>query len=158
MVAALSAIIFLLALAALLNAALGRTPMPGELKTAAIAVHLTTILLALPLGISQLLLPKGGVRHRVVGYAWLALMAVTALVSFAIHTINKGGFSPIHLLSILTLVLTPVIALRARRRDIKGHRDAVIGLMIGGLVVAGAFTFLPGRVLGQLLLGLVHPG
>ena len=155
MVAALSAIIFLLALAALLNAALGRTPMPGELKTAAIAVHLTTILLALPLGISQLLLPKGGVRHRVVGYAWLALMAVTALVSFAI---NKGGFSPIHLLSILTLVLTPVIALRARRRDIKGHRDAVIGLMIGGLVVAGAFTFIPGRVLGQLLLGLVHPG
>jgi uncharacterized membrane protein len=157
LVVVLSAVVFLLACAGLLNAAVGRAPMPRELGKAAIAVHLTTILLALPLGVSQLVLPKGTLRHRTLGYAWLALMSLTALVSFGIHSINKGGFSPIHLLSILTLTLVPVIVLRARRQDVKGHRDAVLGLMIGGLVIAGAFTFLPSRILGQLLLGLIHP-
>lgn len=155
-VAALSAIVFLLAVAGLLNLALTHAEPPRDLRKAAVIAHLATILVALPLGVSQLLLPKGTFRHRTVGYAWLALMATTAIVSFGIHTIVPGGFSPIHALSVLTLVLVPLIAWRARRHDVAGHSRTVIGLMIGGLVIAGLFTFVPGRVLGHLVAALFH--
>src|SRR5689334_20819820 len=82
------ATVFLLAAAGIANAWLARAPMPEVFRNAAVVAHLSTVLLALPLGVSQILLPKGTFRHRTVGYVWVALMTVTALVSFAIHTIN----------------------------------------------------------------------
>ncbi|MBA3812242.1 MAG: hypothetical protein H0X27_11490 [Caulobacteraceae bacterium] len=108
-------------------------------------------ILAMPLGVSQLLLPKGTMRHRAVGYVWCGLMIFTALVSFAIHGLNSGGLSSIHLFSVLTLVLVPVIIHRARTGQVAKHQRAVLGLIVGGLVIAGLFTFLPGRVLGVLV-------
>jgi uncharacterized membrane protein len=151
-----SAAILLLALAGLLNMAFARVPMPSDLRNAAVVAHLTSVLLALPLGLSQLVLPKGTIRHRTVGYIWLGLMVFTALVSFAIHVVNKHGLSPIHLFSVLTLVLAPVIALAARRGAVERHRRTVYGLMGGGLVIAGLFTFIPNRALGDLVLALIH--
>ncbi len=149
-----SVIVFLLASAALLNALLAHDPLPADLRNAAVVAHLSSILLALPLGVSQLVLPKGTFRHRTVGYIWVALMIFTALVSFGVHVINPGGFSPIHLLSILTLVVAPLIVYQARRGAVEKHRRAVLGLMIGGLAIAGLFTFLPTRALGMLVLHL----
>src|SRR5581483_8838879 len=98
------AIVFLLAVAGLGNAWLARHPMPETLRSAAVVAHLSTVLLALPLGISQLVLPKGTFRHRTVGYIWIVLMVTTAIISFAIHGINPKGLSPIHIFSVLTLV------------------------------------------------------
>ena len=149
-----STIVFLLAAAGLLNALVAHAALPGDLRSAAVMAHLASVMLALPLGISQLVLPKGTLRHRTVGYIWIVLMVFTALVSFAVHVINPGGLSPIHLFSILTLVAAPLIVYRARRGEVAKHQRAVLGLMIGGLVVAGVFTFLPGRALGQLVWGL----
>ncbi len=149
-----SAAVLLIAAAALLNLLVAHRPIPHAFRSGAVIAHLASVMLALPIGISQLVLPKGTVRHRTVGYIWLSLMVFTALVSFAIHTINPGGLSPIHLFSLLTLVLAPVIVWQARRGNIAKHRRAALGLMLGGLAVAGLFTFLPGRALGQLVLGL----
>lgn len=149
-----SSVVFLLATAALLKAVFSGEPAPANLRGAAVAAHLATVLLALPLGVSQLVLPKGTTRHRIAGYIWCALMTVTALVSFAIHGVNPHGLSPIHLFSILTLVLVPVIILRARTGAVTAHQQAVLGLMIGGLVIAGLFTFVPGRALGMLVARL----
>ncbi len=156
-----SAIVLLLATAGLLNLLVAGRPIPDALRHGAVIAHLGSVMLALPIGISQLVLPKGTFRHRTVGYIWLSLMVFTALVSFAIHTINHsgalGGLSPIHLFSILTLVLAPIIVWRARQGTVADHRRAVLGLMLGGLAVAGLFTFLPGRALGQLVFGLFRP-
>jgi uncharacterized membrane protein len=153
------AIVFLLAVAGIANAWLARQPMPDAFKDAAVVAHLSTVLVALPLGISQLLLPKGTLRHRTVGYVWVGLMTTTALISFAIHGINPKGLSPIHLFSVLTLVFAPLIVFFARRGQVERHRGAVLGLMLGGLVVAGLFTFIPGRALGQLVFRLFgHSG
>jgi uncharacterized membrane protein len=152
------AAVLLLATAGLLNMALAGAPKPPILGNLAVIAHLTTVLAALPLGLSQLVLPKGTIRHRVVGYVWLGLMVFTALVSFAIHTLNKNGLSPIHLFSVLTLVTAPVIAYAARKGNVEAHRRAVLGLMGGGLVIAGLFTLIPGRALGQLVWGLFGHG
>jgi uncharacterized membrane protein len=149
-----SAIVFLLATAALLNGALSSQSPPPELRNTTVVAHLATVLLALPLGVSQLVLPKGTIRHRTIGYLWCGLMTLTALVSFAIHGVNPRGLSPIHLFSVLTLVLVPVIIFLARTGQVSRHQRAALGLMIGGLVIAGLFTFLPGRVLGVLVLRL----
>jgi uncharacterized membrane protein len=148
------AIVFLLATAGLLNGWLAKAPVPDSLKTAAAAAHLTTVLLALPLGISQLVLPKGTFRHRTVGYVWIVLMVTTALVSFSIRTINPGGLSGIHVFSVLTLIFAPLVVFFARTGRVERHRGAVLGLMVGGLAIAGLFTFLPGRALGNLALAL----
>lgn len=147
-------VVFLLAIAGLLNLWLAKAAAPDDLKDAAVVAHLTTVLLAVPLGISQLILPKGTFRHRTVGYIWIGLMVVTSLVSFAIHTIIPHSLSPIHLFSVLTLVLAPQIVFFARTGRVAKHRGAVLGIMIGGLAIAGLFTFLPGRALGMLVLRL----
>ena len=133
---------------------LQKAPIPDSLRLTAVVAHLATVLLALPLGLSQLVLPKGTFRHRTVGYIWVGLMVTTSIISFAIHTITPHGLSPIHLFSILTLIMSPLIVVYARTGQVERHRSAVLGIMVGGLAVAGLFTFLPGRALGQLALRL----
>ena len=147
-----SAVVFLLTVAALGNMAFSSLKIPAPLRSAAVQVHLATVLLALPLGISQLVLPKGTLRHRTIGYVWCALMTVTAIVSFTVHTINPGGIDPIHIFSVLTLISVPMIIYFGRTGRVDRHQRVVLSLMVGALVIAGLFTFLPGRALGQLVL------
>ena len=152
-----SSIVFLLTCAALGNAAVRHLVLPDALHRGAVIAHLSSVLLALPLGVSQLVLPKGTMRHRTVGYIWCALMVATALVSFAVHEINPGGLSPIHIFSVVTLVVTPLIIFNARTGNIQAHQRSVLGLMLGGLVLAGLFTFIPSRALGSLVVKLFNP-
>ena len=71
--------------------------------------HAFAAFAALAVGGAQLALPKGTMRHRALGYAWVALMLVIAISSFWIQQIRLvGPFSPIHLLSILVLVTVPL--------------------------------------------------
>jgi uncharacterized membrane protein len=39
----------------------------------------------------------------------------------------------------------------ARRHDIKAHKSAMIGLYVGGLIIAGGFALMPGRLLHSWL-------
>ena len=59
----------------------------------------------------------------------------------------------IHILSAWVLVQVPLIIWSARRHDVRRHRRAVRGMVIGALLVAGFFTFPFGRMLGQWLAG-----
>ena len=119
----------------------------------AIQWHAIAALLALLLGIAQLLMLKGGLRHRIVGYVWLVAMVVVALSSFLIHEIRlMGPFSPIHVLSIFTLVNVPIAVLAARRGNIRAHRKAMLSLFWLALVGAGLFTLLPAASWGRWCL------
>ena len=61
-------------------------------------------LAAAGLGAVQLWRPKGGRVHRRLGYLWVALMAGVAISGLFIHELRMvGPFSPIHILSLLTL-------------------------------------------------------
>jgi len=92
--------------------------------------------------------------HRVAGWVWVMLMLTIAVSSFLIHTIRVWGpFSPIHLLSLFTLAVLPVVVLAAHRHDLRHHQRAMIGLFIGALVIAGVFTLLPGRIMSTVVFG-----
>jgi uncharacterized membrane protein len=119
-----------------------------------VQVHAFAAMGAFVLGIVQLAAPKGTLPHRTLGYTWVGLMLLVAASSFAIHGRGQwAGFSPIHLLSILVLVLTPLAVLAARRHHVNRHRRAMIGLFAGALIIAGAFTLLPGRIMHRVVFG-----
>ena len=121
------------------------TAMP---YTPVILIHLSTALAAVAVGAAMFLQKKGTPLHRLSGRLWILLMAVTALVSFGIR--SHGHFSWIHLLSLLTLYVIGQAVWSIRRRDIGRHRRFVTGAYTG-LVIAGVFTLLPGRRLGDLV-------
>ncbi|WP_113408099.1 DUF2306 domain-containing protein [Rhizobiales bacterium] len=117
----------------------------------AIQIHVAAVVPAALLGAYLLARPKGTPIHRVLGKIWLALMTVTALSSFFIHQINMFyGFSPIHLLSLFVLFGCWGAIANARKHDIDAHKRTVRGLYFGGIVGAGGFTFLPGRIMSKV--------
>lgn len=120
----------------------------------AIQAHAFAAMTAFALGIVQLSAPKGTLPHRTIGWIWVALMVVVAASSFFIHQLRLfGPFSPIHLLSIFTLVVLPLAVLAARRHAVGRHRVAMASIFVGALVVAGLFTFAPGRIMHAVAFG-----
>jgi uncharacterized membrane protein len=119
-----------------------------------IPVHAFAAMAAFALGIVQFAAPKGTLPHRTIGWIWVGLMVVVAGSSFWIHEIRLlGPWSPIHLLSIMVLVLLPVAVIAARRHNVSRHGKTMIGIFTGGLVVAGLFTLLPGRIMHAVFFG-----
>jgi uncharacterized membrane protein len=120
----------------------------------AIRIHLLTVLPAFAIGTWQIFFSvKGSHLHRVFGFAYLALMTITAGATFFIRSAGNGHLGPIHLFIPLTLFGVVGALWCARRGDIAGHRRAMLGLYFGGLILAGALTFLPGRLMHQVFFG-----
>jgi len=130
----------------------------GEARgiTLPIAIHLATVLPALLLGPVILLRKKGDARHRMLGRIWAVLMLVTAIASAFIRAPGGGiagtGYSPIHIFTVWTLINVPLAIWMARKGNIRTHRGMMVGLYVG-LCVAGGFTLIPGRILGNLVFG-----
>lgn len=116
-------------------------------------LHICTIGVALGLTPVMLFRRRGDRLHRQLGYIWVAAMGLTALISFDIRLVNRGGFSPIHILSVWTLIQVPIIVWTARTHQVKRHRGAVRGMVLGALLLAGFFTFPFGRLMGNWLFG-----
>jgi uncharacterized membrane protein len=107
-----------------------------------IQVHAFAAIAAFGLGIVQLSAPKGTLPHRTIGWAWVALMFAVAFSSLFIHEIRMWGrWSP------------PLAVLAARRHIVERHRKRMLGLFAGALVIAGAFTFWPGRIMHAVVFG-----
>ena len=120
----------------------------------AIPLHAFAAMAAFVLGVVQFAAPKGTLPHRTVGWIWVALMTVVAASSFWIHQIRLvGPFSPIHLLSIFTLVMLPLAVWRAHTHRVVDHRWMMISIFTGALVIAGLFTLLPGRIMHHVIFG-----
>jgi uncharacterized membrane protein len=120
----------------------------------AIQLHAFAAMAAFALGIVQLSSPKGTLPHRTLGWIWVTLMVVVSVTAFFIHEIRLWGpWSPIHLLAIFTLVTLPLAIWHARRHAVAHHRLAMISIFTGALVVAGLFTFVPGRIMHAVVFG-----
>ena len=120
----------------------------------AIPLHAFAAMAAFALGLVQFAAPKGTLPHRTIGWIWVLLMASVAISSFWIQTIRLvGPFSPIHLLSIFTLIMLPLAVWRAHQHRVADHRRIMIMTFAGALVIAGAFTLVPGRIMHAVVFG-----
>lgn len=134
--------------------------------TPIIAVHATAAILAIVTGPVALWARKSREQrpklHRAFGYAWVTLMLITAISAMFI----TGGPGPrlarfglIHLMVPVTLFGLFGAFWFLFKGNINGHRKTMQNLYIGACVVAGSFTLLPERYLGNLVfhqwLGLV---
>ncbi|MFM2422242.1 MAG: hypothetical protein RL291_772 [Pseudomonadota bacterium] len=127
---------------------------PLTASSFAIRIHAFAAMAAFGIGLWQLLGRKGTVPHRVLGWLWVGLMAIVALSSFWISELKSWGpFSAIHLLSIFVLIQLPLAVMAARRHNIRAHKITMVSMFFGALVVAGAFTCLPGRIMYRVMFG-----
>lgn len=126
--------------------------------TPIIAIHMSSAIGALVIG-PVVLWSRLGQRprpwlHRALGYAWTTLMVVTATSAVFIRDFNLPnikGYTPIHLLIFITFA-SLLIAFRAlAKRDLSMHRKTMQSLYLSACVVAGGFTLVPSRYLGQLI-------
>jgi uncharacterized membrane protein len=130
------------------------TLAPLQTASAPIQIHAFAATLAFLFGLVQFTTPKGTLPHRALGWLWVALMTIVATSAFFIHTLKIWGiWSPIHLLAVLTLAMLPLAVWRARNHRIDGHRQAMTGMFVFALVLAGVFTFLPGRIMHDVAFG-----
>jgi uncharacterized membrane protein len=112
-------------------------------------VHILVALGAVGLGAAMMLSRKGQRFHRIAGWVWSALMMSVALSSLFIHE-QSGGWSFLHLFAGWVLVFLPLAVWFARRHHVARHRVLMMVLFYGSLLVSGALTFLPGRLMWRL--------
>ena len=119
-----------------------------------IFAHLMLAIGALMLGGVILARRKGNGVHRALGWSWVVLMGGAALSSAFIRDYglpNLAGITPIHAFTVLVAINLPRGIWYIRRGQVDAHRKTMRGLYIGGCLLAGIFTLLPGRFLGTLL-------
>lgn len=121
--------------------------------SATLQLHILAALTALIVGTVLMLRPKGRGLHKVLGWSWVVAMAMTAISSFFLIGLNGDFFSLIHILSGWTLVALPMGIYAIRNQKVDAHRRALTGTFYGGLLFAGALTFIPGRFMYALFFG-----
>jgi uncharacterized membrane protein len=120
-------------------------------------IHLYTVVPAFVLGTLNLILKKGTTLHKQFGRIYMLLMLFTAVVTLFMKAhvgplfLNHFGY--IHLFSFLTIYTIPTAYIAVKRGDIKSHKRKMILLYFGALLIAGGFTFFPGRYLHEVFFG-----
>lgn len=117
--------------------------------------HLATVLPCVVMGAALFMMKKGTPLHKGTGKVYLVMMITTAIITLFMQA-QVGPrlfdhFGWIHSFSVLTLYSGPKAYLAIRRGDIKSHQYSMIGLYVGGIMIAGGFTLVPGRYLHDLL-------
>ena len=125
-----------------------------------IYAHATLALLAVPLGLYILLTKKGTKQYRILGRIWVTFLIIVSLTAIFIQAINPGQYSLIHLLMPWTigwLIYSIWNIKKFKNTKIErykfAHMYSMIGVYVGALLIAGAFTLMPGRFFHEILFG-----
>lgn len=120
-------------------------------------LHLATVTCAFLIGGGLLVSMKGTAIHKGFGRVFSILMMFTAAVSLFMPAhlgptfLTHFGF--IHLFSFFVLFSIPRAIVSIRRGDVEKHKKAMVGVYVGGIIIAGSFAFMPGRLLNTWLFG-----
>lgn len=120
---------------------------------ASVQLHVAAAMLALVVGVVIFLLPKGTGFHRALGWTWVSSMIVVAATSVAMIVDLKTGVNALHVFTAVTVVSLWAGLTGIRRGDVRQHAGSMMGLYVGGLIVAGVFAFIPGRTMWQVVFG-----
>ena len=113
-------------------------------------VHFIAAVLAIMLGMINLVSEKGTPQHRMVGWFWLIIMIFVTIPSFWIREINEGDFSWIHLLTIWTIISMGIAIISIKKGNVRTHAGFMVGTMVGA-VIAGGFAMMPGRFISLMI-------
>ena len=129
-----------------------------------IYIHAFIALTAIPVGLYIFFKKKGTNQHRLIGRVWvscLLIVSVTALFITSPMTdtaFNPRSYSWIHLLIPFTIshLIYSIWSIRQfKKTKLEKHKIAhmrsMIGVYCGSLLVAGAFTLMPGRMFHAIL-------
>ncbi len=120
-------------------------------------LHLGSLVPAFVIGTYLLLNRKGTPVHRFLGKIYMGLMLFTAFITLFMEALvgpkflNHFGF--LHLLSLFVLYTVPTAYRAIRASNIELHKRKMVGLYVGALLIAGAFTLSPGRLIHSWLFG-----
>lgn len=118
------------------------------------AFHLLTVVPCVFLGAYLLLFKKGGLIHQNLGKLYMVLMLLTAFTTLFMEArvgpVFLGHFGWIHLFSFLVLWTVPTAYLAIRKGNVRKHQRKMILMYVGAILIAGGFTFAPGRYLHTL--------
>ena len=120
-------------------------------------LHLGSLVPAFVIGTYLLLNRKGTPVHRFLGKIYMGLMLFTAFITLFMEALvgpkflNHFGF--LHLLSLFVLYTVPTAYRAIRVGNTKLHKRKMVGLYVGALLIAGAFTLSPGRLIHSWLFG-----
>jgi len=125
-----------------------------------IYIHAFFALTAVPLGLYIFLTRKGTTKHKLFGRIWVAWLLTISLTAIFIQEITPGEYSFIHLLIPLTIgsLIYSIWSIKKFKKTKlkkykKSHMSSMIGVYVGALILAGAFTLLPGRLFYEVLFG-----
>ncbi|WP_339916349.1 DUF2306 domain-containing protein [Yeosuana marina] len=117
-------------------------------------LHLATVLPCFIIGTVLLVIKKGTTIHVNFGRIYMILMLFTAIVTLFMpaHVGPKifNHFGWIHSFSFLTIYSVPTAYWAIKKGNVKAHKRKMILLYFGAIIIAGAFTFSPGRYLHDL--------
>lgn len=125
----------------------------------AIRLHVMAVIPAAMLGPIIFAMPKGTRLHRLLGALWMLLMLTASVSSLFIHQLRLiGPFSPLHSLAVFVIVGCVRAIWAVRKGRVQTHQNILKSVYIGGIIVAGAFSFAPGRLMSEMMLeGTGHP-
>lgn len=118
-----------------------------------VQVHVAAAMLALVIGVIIFFLPKGTGLHRLFGWTWVSAMIVLAATSIAMIADMRSGINALHIFTVMTVVSLWLGLTGIRRGDVRRHAASMVGLYIGGLIIAGASAFIPGRLMWEIVFG-----
>jgi uncharacterized membrane protein len=118
-----------------------------------VQLHVLCVTIAFFAGLIIFVLPKGTGFHRVLGWSFVVAMIGAAATSVMMIADFRTGVNFLHIFTVVTAVSLTLGLGAIRRGDVRGHAYNMIGLYIGALLVAGAFSFIPGRLMWRMLFG-----
>ena len=131
-----------------------------------IYAHAFFALSAIPVGMYIFFTKKGTKQHRLIGRIWVSLMLIIAFSALFITSpmtdklFYPAGFSWIHLFIPFTIgsLIHSIWNIRQfKKTRLEKHRNAhirgMVSTYVGALIVAGAFTLMPGRLMHQIVFG-----
>lgn len=120
----------------------------------AIQIHVATVVPAFLIGTWLIFFStKGAPGHRALGKVFIVLMIVTAISAIFIRAVvgpTYMGFGLIHLFIILTFFGIYNAIRGLQTGNIRRHKSAMLGVYGGAILIAGAFTFVPGRIMYEI--------